>query len=360
MDVGVFPSQMLSVAFLEGVWSSSADLDPDQIQPASVDLRCGLRVWKVKASFLPGRRSVRERLERFATESFVLTGGVVLERDCVYIVELMESLNLPSDVQVVCNAKSSTGRLDILARVLGDGCQEFDTLPAGYKGRLYLEICPRSFPVVLYRGQRLVQMRFAKGLRLPLDDKALRQEHGLHNLVVGQAVISNGLGFSVDLDRGPLPVGYRARLDTMPVDLSRVNFHRVDDFWDPVCAEDGEIVLEPGAFYILASREALHIPPHLCAEMAPYWPLAGEFRVHYAGFFDPGFGHAPAGGANSKGVLEVRCHEVPFVLEHGQTVGRLVFERMLCVPDRLYGVQSSSNYQGQALKLSKHFSASAL
>jgi len=273
------------------------------------------------------------------------------------VVPLMESLALPGDITAVANAKSSTGRLDLLTRAITDGGEEFDRIPAGYTGPLYAEICPRSFSVLVRPGMRLNQIRFRHGQAV-LSDAELTALHKEMNLVSGEAVISEGLGFSVDLKpaEGDL-VGYRAKPHTGVIDLDRIGEYDPAEFWEEVRTRNGQIILDPGAFYILVSREAVHIPPLYAAEMAPYLAMVGEFRVHYAGFFDPGFGHAAAGGEGARGVLEVRCHEAPFVLEHGQIVGRLVYERMAEQPGQLYGSGIASNYQGQGLKLSKHFRA---
>jgi len=272
-------------------------------------------------------------------------------------VPLMESLALPQDVNAVANAKSSTGRLDLFTRCLTDKGIEFDRIEAGYTGPLYAEISPRSFSVLVRPGMRLNQIRFRRGKSV-LTDEELRKLHNEITLVDSEPQIDGGLGFSVDLTpRKNGIVGYRAKPHTGLIDLDLLNHYEPADFWEPVTAEQGRIILDPGAFYILVSREAVHIPPQCAAEMAPYLAMVGEFRVHYAGFFDPGFGHAAAGGKGARGVLEVRCHEAPFALEHGQSVGRLVYERMAEVPDTLYGADLKSNYQGQGLKLSKHFKA---
>jgi dCTP deaminase len=283
--------------------------------------------------------------------------GAVLEKGCVYLIPLMESLALPAGITAVANAKSSTGRLDLLTRTITDGGTEFDRIPEGYTGPLYAEVCPKSFSVLVRAGQRLNQIRFRAGQSV-LDDAALLALHQTDPLVSGAAVISEGLGFSVDLrpSTGDL-VGYRAKPHAGVVDLDRIGHYPAADFWEEVRTTEGRIILDPGAFYILVSREAVTIPPDYAAEMAPFLAMVGEFRVHYAGFFDPGFGHATAGGVGSRGVLEVRCHEAPFVLEHGQIVGRLVYERMQARPETLYGAGISSNYQGQGLKLAKQFKA---
>jgi dCTP deaminase len=258
-------------------------------------------------------------------------------------------------VQAVANAKSSTGRLDLLTRTITDGGVEFDRIAPGYDGPLYAEICPRSFSVLVRPGMRLNQIRFRQG-QAALSDADLRALHEVSPLVSGEALIADGLGFSVDLapEKGTL-VGYRAKPHTGVIDLDLIGHYAPEDYWEPIHTSEGRIILDPGAFYILVSRESVTIPPECAAEMAPYLAMVGEFRVHYAGFFDPGFGHDAAGGQGSRGVLEVRCHEAPFVLEHGQVVGRLVYERMTETPDMLYGREIASNYQGQGLKLSKHF-----
>jgi dCTP deaminase len=353
---GVLPSQRIRAMIAAGEIAAALPVDAGQIQPASLDLRLGHRAYRVRASFLAGHdRTVGQRLDDFGMHEIDLTSGAVLEKGCVYLVPLMESLALPPATQAVANAKSSTGRLDLLTRTIIDGGTEFDRIPPGYNGPLWAEICPRSFSVLVRAGQRLNQIRFRDGQAL-LSDADLAALHAASPLVNGPATIENGLAFSVDLSprEGGL-IGYRAKPHTGVIDLDRIGHYAPRDFWEDIRTDDGRIILDPGAFYILVSREAVTIPPDHAAEMAPYLAMVGEFRVHYAGFFDPGFGHAAAGGAGSRGVLEVRCHEAPFVLEDGQIVGRLVYERMSEVPDQLYGAGLASNYQGQGLKLSKHF-----
>ncbi len=355
---GVLPSQTLRELIADGSIAADPAVIPEQIQPASLDLRLGAVAYRVRASFLAGADApVADRLAEFEMHRIDLTEGAVLEKGCVYVVPLMERLALPAGIQAVANAKSSTGRLDLLTRVITDGGTEFDRIPPGYAGPLYAEICPRSFSVLVRPGMRLNQIRFRAGHAV-LDDAALAALHGETPLVPGDAVISEGLGFSVDLRPADSNlVGYRAKPHTGVIDLDRIGGYDPAEFWEELRTTEGRIILDPGAFYILVSREAVTIPPGYAAEMAPYMAMVGEFRVHYAGFFDPGFGWAEAGGAGSRGVLEVRCHEAPFVLEHGQVVGRLVYERMAELPETLYGREIASNYQGQGLKLSKHFRA---
>ena len=353
---GVLPDRAISDMVASGVIAAARPIEPGQIQPASLDLRLGTEAYRVRASFLPGAARVADRLADFEMHRFDLSGGAVLEKGCVYLVPLMERLALPEGVAAAANAKSSTGRLDLFTRLIVDEGVEFDRVPAGYEGPLWAEISPRSFSVLVRPGMRLNQIRFRRGAAL-LDDAELMALHARERLVEGSARVAGGMAFSVDLrpaDGGL--VGWRAKPHTGLIDLDRVGGYDPHDFWEEVHAASGRIILDPGAFYILVSREAVHVPPDYAAEMAPYLAMVGEFRVHYAGFFDPGFGHVPAGGGGARGVLEVRCHEAPFALDHGQTVGRLVFERMAARPATLYGAAAAgSNYQGQGLKLSKHF-----
>ncbi|SDD69070.1 dCTP deaminase [Paracoccus isoporae] len=356
---GVLPDSDLRALIASGAISAAEPITDAQIQPASLDLRLGEQAWRLRASFLPGKgQRISDRLADFEMHRMDLSQGAVLEKGCVYLVPLVERLRLPAGLSAVANAKSSTGRLDLLTRLITDEGTEFDRLPDAYDGPLYAEICPRSFSVLVRPGMRLNQLRLRRGQAV-LDDAALRALHQDTPLVEGPALIDQGLGFSVDLrpETGDL-VGYRARPHSGVIDLDRIGTYDPRDFWDRLHGRDGRLILDPGAFYILVSRESVAIPPDYAAEMAPYLAMVGEFRVHYAGFFDPGFGIGAA-GQGARGVLEVRCHEAPFALEHGQVVGRLVYERMAARPDRLYGQDIASNYQGQGLKLAKQFSASA-
>ena len=356
---GILPDSAIAEMFNNDALMAAQKLDDDQIQPASIDLRLGNIAYRVRASFLPGKSNkVMDKLERFKLHEIDLRDGAVLETGCVYIVPLLESVNLPITIEASANPKSSTGRLDIFTRVIVDGSQSFDQIPAGYCGPLYLEISPSTFPVVVRTGSRLSQMRLRQGSSL-LGNEALSILHENETLVATQSpnITNGGIGLSIDLygDEKRL-VGYRGKRHTAVVDVDQKSAHQTLDFWEPIYNRgSNNLVLDPDEFYILVSREAVHVPPLYAAEMVPFDPLVGEFRVHYAGFFDPGFGHASAGGKGARGVLEVRSHEVPFILEHGQLVGRLVYEHMLARPDALYGLDLGSNYQAQGLKLSKHF-----
>ncbi|HTJ57312.1 MAG TPA: 2'-deoxycytidine 5'-triphosphate deaminase [Devosiaceae bacterium] len=356
---GTFSARLIERLAVEGAIATELPFDSDQVQPASLDLRLGATAFRVRASFLPGPgQTVAERVAELKLHEIALGDGAVLERGCVYIVPLLESLNLPPEIGASTNPKSSTGRLDVFTRVIADGARSFDTIPAGYRGPLYLEISPRTFPVLVRTGSRLSQMRFRTGHpRLTADEH--RALHARETLVFDENLeVGEGVPLSIDLvgeGRAGL-VGFRSKHHTAVIDVDRKNALDVLDFWEPLVNRGrNELILDPDEFYILVSRESVHVPPDFAAEMVPFDPLVGEFRVHYAGFFDPGFGHSAAGGTGSRAVLEVRSREVPFLLGHGQTIGRLVYEKMAERPDRLYGAGLGSNYQAQTLKLSKHF-----
>ncbi len=356
---GILPAHVLRRYFEEGLLAASRPLDADQIQPASLDLRLGRKAYRVRASFLPGlANTVQDRLEELSLHEISLEEGAVLETGCVYIIPLLETLNLPKGTSAAANPKSSTGRLDIFTRVIADHAQEFDKVPAGYCGPLYAEISPRSFTVLARTGSRLSQIRFRHGTEMA-NDATILALHKEKPLITGGALnVKNGLALSVDLsglDQSQ-PVGFRAKRHSGLIDVDRKAALEVLDFWEPIW-QRGNLILDPDEFYILASKEAVRVPPTHAAEMVPYNPLVGEFRVHYAGFFDPGFGDESGGGTGSRAVLEVRSHEVPFILEDGQIIGRLVYETLTDQPEQVYGQGIGSNYQKQGLKLSKHFHA---
>ena len=355
---GILPVQAIRALISGGAVTGAEPIEAGQLQPASVDLRLGPKAYRVRASFLPGPGgAVADRLADLKLHEFDIENGAVLETGCVYVVPLLESLNLPGAISASANPKSSTGRLDVFTRVIADGVSAFDLVPAGYRGPLYAEICPQTFPIVVRKGSKLSQLRFRHGDPRE-SDAGLEKLQAAMTLVSGTtADIHDGIALSVALaGDGDGLVGYRARKHTGVVDVDRPGACAVADYWEPVRADAKQrLILDPDQFYILASKEAVHIPPTHAAEMMPFNPLVGEFRVHYAGFMDPGFGHSPAGGAGSRVVLEVRSHTVPFILEDGQIIGRLVYERMMEVPETLYGRDLGSHYQAQGLKLSKHF-----
>ncbi len=357
-EKGILPDRMIAALTKAGGILPAYEFAPDQIQPASLDLRLGDIAYRVRASFLPGRATVAERIEHLKLHEIALGDGAVLETGAVYIVPLIESLALPPGIAAAANPKSSTGRLDVFTRVITDRARGFDRIEAGYHGPLYAEISPKTFPVLVREGSRLSQLRLRRG-HSALGAADLAALHARERLVDSEdADFEGGISVSVDLAGSGVNslIGYRAKRHTGVIDVERRAGYDVADFWEPMHARrDATLILDPDEFYILASKEAVQVPPDYAAEMVPFDPLVGEFRVHYAGFFDPGFGYAGAGGKGSRAVLEVRSREVPFILEHGQIVGRLVYEKMLARPDTLYGQGIGSNYQAQGLKLSKHF-----
>jgi len=355
-DNGILPDRMIAALAEEGRIRTTLPFAPGQIQPASLDLRLGAIAYRVRASFLPGPgTAVARRIAELKLHEFALSGGAVLETGCVYIVPLIEALALPADIAAATNPKSSTGRLDVFTRVIADETRGFDRVAPGYHGPLYAEISPKTFPVLVREGSRLSQLRLRRGDAI-LNAEALRSLHARERLVDrAEAVMGEAVAVSVDLSGSAAGiVGYRAKRHTAVIDIECRAAYEVADFWEPIAARaDNSLILDPDEFYILASTEAVQVPPDYAAEMVPFDPLVGEFRVHYAGFFDPGFGYAGAGGRGSSALPAPR--EVPFILEHGQIVGRLVYEKMLTRPDQLYGSGIGSNYQAQGLKLSKHF-----
>lgn len=368
---GVLPSQGLREA-VDREWVSAGNwrIPPEQIQPASLDLRLGEHAWALRCSFLPDSAStVEQKIESLAFERIDLRDGATLERDRPYLVPLIEELRLPSWLRARTNPKSSTGRLDVFTRVITDRSNRFDEIAAGYRGKLYLEVVPRSFAIRVKTGLSLNQVRLLSGdARLSDSDLlAVHEEFPLlyldsHSLRASEISLADGLFLSLDISGPPENiVGYRAKRNSLPIDLERIGSLRWQDYWDPVHPERGDrIVLEPEVFYLLLSAEGVSIPPPYAAEMLAYDPTAGELRTHYAGFFDPGFGYSRHGERHgSRAALEVRVRDVPFMVEHRQPVCKLAFERMAAQPDVLYGEELKSNYQGQVTMLSKHFAEQA-
>lgn len=330
---GILPYQSIETLIATGAIRSDTPFDHDQVQPASLDLRLSNQAWRVRASFLPGQRKVEDRINDVEMHAIDLSGGVVLEKGCVYIARLQERLSLPKGLNARANPKSSTGRVDVFVRLLTDKGGSFDDVDEGYDGPLYLEIAPQTFSILVKPGTRLNQLRLKAGDPPKLETRSV----------------------GVDLRAGEQGVvGFRGRRHAGVVNMDHIDGHDPRDFWEPLTLRRGELLLDPGEFYILASSDDVEIPVDQAAEMTPIDPSVGEFRVHYAGFFDPGFGTDEAHGAGSKGVLEVRTHDTPFLLEHGQIVARLVYEPLTERPTRLYG-EGGSHYQSQGLKLSKHF-----
>ena len=355
---GILPCQELERAIASGWFEADPDIAPDQIQPASLDLRLGARAWRVRASFLPGKNaSVAEKLDDWGMHTLDLENGAVLERNCVYVIALEERVRLPREFTGLANPKSSTGRLDVFTRLIADRATAFDRVPEGYRGALYAEVVPRTFSVRVRRGTRLNQLRL-KRLVPRMSETQMRrlyEANPLLDVAPEEAPIrEDRVAVTLDLEPPDGVAGFRARQHTGVVDVDRRHHYDPREFWEPIAREArAHIVLDPDDFYILATVERVRIPPDMAAEMVAYDTVVGEFRVHYAGFFDPGFGLESDAGA--KAVLEVRSHNVPFVLEHGQTIGWLRFETLTAPPDRLYGGAVGSSYQGQGLKLGKQF-----
>ena len=361
---GILPRQDLESLMERRALSAESrerPIEPGQLQPASLDLRLGPKAYRVQASFLPGTAAtVAKKIEEYSMHEFDLGKGAVLEKDCVYIVKLEEQIRLPNDTEGLANPKSSTGRLDIFTRLIVDGATEFDRVPGGYHGPLYAEIVPRTFSILVRRGSRLCQLRLKRGVP-PMPNKEmhrLQEEIPLVDGPSGDAPIREDR-IAVTLDLEGAVAGFRARRHTKLIDVDLCNHYPPENFWEPVAPRAGGLVLDPHDFYILATRERVRIPPQVAAEMVAYDTVMGEFRVHYAGFFDPGFGYGdgPGHGPGARAVLEVRSYNVPFVLEHGRIIGWLRFEKLAAPPDRLYGGAVGSSYQGQGLKLGKQFRA---
>jgi dCTP deaminase len=360
---GILPSQGIKELISRGQITGNAPITEEQIQPASLDLRLGDIAHRVRASFLPGPGgTVEAKIKELRMTRVDLTGAAVFEKNCVYIVPLLEELHLPDSISGKANPKSTTGRLDIFTRLITDYGVEFDRLPPGYKGRLYAEIVPRTFTVGIRAGMKLSQLRFVEGAANSQNTEI--QELDRREAVVymdedrpAKAQFNRGLRITVNLEGGVGEViAYKARPNAPLIELDKINHYSPEEFWEPLYQnQNRSLILDAGAFYILASRERVRVPPDFAAEMVPFDPSDGEFRIHYAGFFDPGFGYGSSDIKGTRAVLEVRAHEVPFFIEHGQLVGRLNYMRLLSRPEKIYGVQIGSSYQQQALALSKQF-----
>jgi dCTP deaminase len=363
---GILPSQEIRALIENGKISSSADIRDDQIQPSSIDLRLFDEAYRVRASFLPGKSTT---LLRKATSNGMLTSTLdisnptLLERGVIYIIPLMESLDLPADVHGIANPKSSTGRLDVFTRLITESGDEFERVRRGYSGRLYIEVLSQTFPIIVQAGMTLNQLRFGRGRLDAAGDSRLKQLEE-HNTLLdvdedsGQSSIDRGLRITVDLQGNSSGiVAYQANKTSPPIDLSKINFYEAFDFWTPIYRNEKlQFVLEPGEFYILASKQRVRVSPDFAAEMLPYDLATQEFRVHYAGFFDPGFGYGVQGEIpGTRAVLEVRASQMPILLEDDQFVGRLNYYKMSATPDKVYGGRIGSCYQQQGLTLSKQF-----
>lgn len=362
---GILPSQELRQLVREGV-ISAPNLSEDQIQPSSIDLRLSSEAHVVAASFLPGASTPlveKARANGMLQRTLDISAPTILEPGLIYLIPLEERLNLPPDVFGIANPKSTTGRLDIFTRLITDIGDEFERVRRGYSGKLYIEVVSQTFPIVVKAGMKLNQLRLARGRHIFAGDRTLRKLDQIDPLVdadeeSAQANVDRGLRLTVDLQgNGTGIVAYQARKTKTLIDLSRIDHYEIADFWTPLYRNDRlQCILEPGEFYILASRQRVRVPPGYAAELLPYDLATQEFRVHYAGFFDPGFGYGAGGEIpGTRAVLEVRASQMPILLEDDQFVGRLNYYRMAAPPDKVYGGNIGSSYQQQGLALSKQF-----
>jgi len=360
---GIVPSQGIRELVNRGVVTATPSIEEQHIQPASLDLRLGDIAHRVRASFLPGpNNTVEARIKELRMTRVDLTSAAVFEKDCVYIVPLLEEVDLPEDISGKANPKSTTGRLDIFTRLITDHGVEFDRVPPGYKGKLYAEIVSRTFTVGIRAGMRLSQLRFVRG-NPDTRDSTIKKLDRAETLVYMdedspvKAQLDRGLRITINLEGAEKDevIAYRAKRNAPVIELDKINHYSPQEFWELHQGPGRSLILHPGDFYILASRERVRVPPDYAAEMVPFDPSDGEFRIHYAGFFDPGFGYGSSDIKGTRAVLEVRAHDVPFLMEHGQLVGRLNYMPLLSRPDKIYGTNIGSSYQQQALTLSKQF-----
>ncbi len=366
---GYLAVQSIELACHQGFIHSETTLKPWQFQPVSLDLRLGREAYRIQSSFLPENETVMAKLKDIQLYKIDLRDGGILEKGAIYLIPLLEELDLPASIYGRTNPKSSTGRLDMFTRVIVDYGHRFDEVPAGYRGKMYLEVIPRSFPVRVTEGLSLNQLRMVHG-DPQLSDKNLKANYRKFPILFkasGPAIpvedvkINNGLFISVDLSGKTKNsiIAYKAKTNSSVIDLSKTKFYDPDEFWEPVKKQKkNRLILEPESFYIMMSKEKICIWPHLLAEMVAYEPNSGELRTHYAGFFDPGFGwqgRKTLKGQGTRAVMEVRPHDVPFMVEDGQTFCRLKFEKVIETPEKVYGKKINSNYHSQALTLSKYF-----
>ena len=360
---GILPSQSIRELIAKGRIVGNRAITEEQIQPASLDLRLGDIAHRVQASFLPGPSGkVEARVKELRMARVDLTSAAVFEKGCVYIVPLLEELDLPRDISGKANPKSTTGRLDVFVRLITDDGVEFERVPPGYKGRLYAEIVSRTFTVAVRAGMRLNQLRFVRGNPVSSDSRIRRLDEEENLTYMDEespvkASVDRGLRITVNLEGASADevIAYKARKHAPAIELDRINYYAPEEFWEARKHGSNRLILEPGDFYILASKERVRVPPEFAAEMVPFDPSVGEFRIHYAGFFDPGFVYGSSDIKGTRAVLEVRAHEVPFLIEHEQFVGRLTYMPLLSKPEKIYGLQIGSSYQQQALTLSKQF-----
>lgn len=340
--------------------------DEKSIRPASLDLTITSEVYRLEEMFLPkSGETIRDILKNARPSAHHLSHP--LERNVLYLARLQEHLSLPDGIHCVCNPKSSTGRVDIQVRVLADGVPRYDAvMPGGYDGDLWLLMSPKSFPVKIDAGESLSQIRFVRGSSRVTEEE-IEETLTAHDLlwdIEGKPLRESGrlsdqdgsliLGIDVSRDL----VGWECLGLHRILDLSKRGHYYAEEFFRPLRRTGDHIRLQNNGFYILYTRERVQVPPHLACEMVPMDERSGEFRVHYAGFIDPGWGWGIDGSANGRRlVLEIRPFE-DIVLRDGQPVGKIKFEKMSSRPDQVYD-QIDSNYinETELPRLSKHFRA---
>jgi len=368
---GYLPYQMIELAYLQGCIHSESPVFQSQFQPVSLDLRLGPKAYRIQCSFLPENETVEDKLKEVKLYEFDLMGREgILEKGAIYLIPLLEELNFPASLFGLANPKSSTGRLDMFTRVIVDHGHRFDEIPPGYKGKLYLEVIPRSFPVKVKAGLSLNQLRVGHVSSETMNRKSLEPDYRKYPILFNRqggeipfekVKVDSGLFVSVELagEKKDSIIAYKAKTNSSIIDLTKTDFYEPLDFWEPIYRpRNNRLILEPECFYIMVSKEKICVWPHLLAEMVAYEPNSGELRTHYAGFFDPGFGWHDAESRVDLGtcaVMEVRPHDVPFMVEDGQTFCRLKFEKVIEPPTKVYGKNIQSHYHSQGLALSKYF-----
>ncbi len=367
---GYLPCQLIEQAHHQGMIHSQEPIESSQIQPVSLDLRLGPKAYRIQCSFLPENEPVETKLKEICLYDFDITDGGILEKNAIYLIPLMEELALPSSLYGLANPKSSTGRLDMFTRVIVDKGHRFDEIPRGYRGKLYLEVISRSFPVKVHAGLSLNQLRLTYAQSPTLGKQGLELKYKNHPILFDrngfvipfdQIKVESGIYISLDISGDQLEsiIAYKAKTNSTVIDLSKIRHYKADEFWEPIYRnKKNRLILEPESFYIMMSKERVCIWPDWLAEMIAYEPNSGELRTHYAGFFDSGFGWNGTDELMNQGtraVMEVRPHDVPFMVEDGQTFCRLKFEKVVERPEKVYGLALNSNYHSQGLALSKYF-----
>ena len=333
------------------------DFNQSRVQPSSMDLTLSNECYELRYSFLSPKGKIRNKLKTLSIKRYDLTNGLVFKKNHTYLVRLNEKLNLNSPIKGKCNPKSSTGRLDIFCRVILDYTDEYEKVPYGYSGDIFLEVTTRAFDIFLTKGDSLNQMRLTNISNDFIRDEDLRKFHNNEAIIFDQndyllkPNISSGLKISVDLSSKDQIIAYKAKKKSPKLIFSKKHIHDPRKYWEFIKKDNGNLTIFPNEFFILKSKQKIRIPKTMAAEMVPYDTSIGDFRVHYAGFFDPGFGDRNG----SYAVLEVKTHEVPFNIEDGQYIARLIFENLNKNTDFTYGSKINSNYQNQELALSKHF-----